>query len=676
MSSPFVPIQTAPIHWHAKVRSAGAFDEAYFSADNGIARAMHVFIHGNRLIERWQALPNHSETRFVIGATGFGTSLNFLLAWSIWDKHAPATARLHYIACDKHPLCQEDLQQAMTLWPSLSYYAEALLEDYPVLTPGMHRLAWADDRVTLDLMLGDVLSCYQDRLMCGEVTLEKTLQQSPVNAWFLDDCSPKYDAELWSAPLYATLFQLSAERSTLSAFSVSKQVSQALTQAGFNLQKQHGLDRKPERLIGTKNIVSELDPSSSRRLIKRKTPWHVSSQSKIGKSKHAIVIGAGLSGCFMAHALAKRGWQVSLLDERESVGQGASANQRAILFPNLSAFRAPLTELMLSAFLYAARFYRRYAMPRSLGDFCGILQLHGNTKTENTQDALIQWLRSYPELGQFVNAAQASILTGVTVHSGGIYIPMAGFIDSPRFCEHLIQTPGIRFFPHTRIETIHRQDERGWYAGCHTANVLILANGYLAHQFKQTAHLSIKPIRGQMTGITASMHSEALKIPLCGMGHIMPVYEGTHAIGATFDLGNATNTSLSADDEINLTKINALPAELHASTEIVSHWAAVRGAAFDHLPIVGPVADANRFLQIYAPLSRNANRFIGVADAYHPGLYIATGFGARGVTTVPLCTEYLAGLIQREPALLPQRLVQAISPARFLHRDILSSSSK
>ena len=671
MSTPFEPINTADIAWVEGLPYANRYEDIYFSAENGLHEAMHVFIEGNQLIERWKRLTPEDHERFVIGETGFGTGLNFLLAWSVWDRVAPKSTRLHFISCEKHPLTSKDLKQSLALWPELAKYAQALLASYPLLTPGYHRLEWDEGRVTLDLMLGDALTCYQERLLCGDERLEADLRRDWVDAWFLDGFSPSKNPDMWSEALFATLFQLSKIGTTLSTFSAAGMVKSGLKQAGFEVNKRPGHGQKRDMLIAVKQVIDP-KPESFVRTIKRKTPWHVPLPKRI-KNKQAIVIGAGLAGCCMAYALARRGWQVRVLDNQSAAGLGASGNQRAILFPNLSAYRAPLTALMLSGFLYASRFYQTCIQQWPIGNFSGILQLIREKKSDHSQADLAKWLSAYPELGRFVDPEQASELTGVAVHSAGLFIPMAGWIDSPALCMHVLQMPGIQFFPNTVVQSLDVDPAGEWHVEGHSAEVVIVANGYQANQLALTKYLAIKPIRGQMTGVHTSSTSRGLNIPLCGEGHILPMKDNQHAIGATFGLGSSDHRCLPHEDEINFAKINSLPAHLGLSKTILSHWSGVRGAAQDHLPLVGPVAKAALFTENYRSLKSNPNRWIPSAGQYYPGLYIAAGFGARGLTTIPLCTDYLAGFINHEPSHLPQDLVQAISPARFLLRGLFRS---
>lgn len=640
MSTLFNPINTANIN-------------VYFPDDNSLQKAIHVFIEGNRLTGRWQDLSN-DDARFIIGETGFGTGLNFLLVWAHWERFAPLNARLHFISCEQCPLSLIDLQQCLAIWPELSPYADRLLAAYPVLTPGFHQLEFEDGRVTLQLMLGDPLTCYQERLLCGDANLEPALRRDFIDAWFMNDLSLEKKSEKWRNELCVTMAQLSKQGTTFSMCSAFEAFQQGLCSAGFIVSKQTGYEQNQEILIAQWHQL----PS---RVIKRKTPWHVSSRL-CADNKQAIVVGAGLAGCCVAYSLARRGWRVSVLDRQSTVGQGASGNHRAILFPMVSAYRAPLTELMLMGFLYASRFYQQCIKQWSIGDFSGILQLTGAEKKPQAQADLAKWLIAYPELGCLVDPQLASAVSGVDCYSSGILIPNTGWINSPALCARLIEQSGIQFIPHINVQSLDYESGQ-WHIAGHAAAVVVLANGHHANQFSQTEHLSLQAIRGQMTEIHASEQSRRLKLPLCGDGHILPHHNGTHAIGATYGPVVSNKT----DNEINISSINNLPAHLDISSQVSNHWEGVRATTLDHLPLIGPVADSLLFSERFESSKRDANLWVASGGDYHNGLYIAAGFGSRGVTTIPLSAEYLAGLINQDPSCIPQHLVQSISPARYLY---------
>jgi len=137
------------------VSYAGAAAKTYFSSDSGLDETRHVFIEQNRLRERFAAL--RAGERFVIGETGFGTGLNFLCAWQLFEQHAVAGARLHFVSVEKYPLSPADLQRALALWPDLKLLSDQLLKHYVAIHQGFQRIVLDDGRVTLTLLIGDAL---------------------------------------------------------------------------------------------------------------------------------------------------------------------------------------------------------------------------------------------------------------------------------------------------------------------------------------------------------------------------------------------------------------------------------------------------------------------------------------------------------------------------------------
>lgn len=663
MSNYFVPIKTAEICWRGNLPFSLQYDDIYFSVQSGIEQSLFVFISGNQLIERWNKLPSDTSSHFNIGETGFGSGLNFLLTWSLWDKHAPDSATLHFISCEKHPLTKNDLEKCLSLWPELTPYSQQLIDNYPVLTPGYHQLSFANGRVQLTLMLGDALESYEQLLTCGDSSMEALLRSSSIDAWYLDGFSPSKNESMWSHPLIRVISMLSKCGTTLATYTAAAPVKLNLSNNGFKVEKRKGFGLKRHML------TAYLESEVNQRIRRPSTPWHVNSKQNM-KEKKAIIVGAGLAGCFTAFSLAKRGWNVILMDEMDQVGLGASGNKRAVLFPKLSAYRSPFTQFMLSAFLYAQHFYKQYLQCHNIGEFNGALLLAYNEKESRAQHSLQQWLLCYPELGQLVDAQEASLLAGVTLNQSGLYIPSSGWLDSPALCQRLVETEGISLQTKVQINQIHYEDHQ-WTINEHDAPVLILANGYKINQFIETQHLPIKPIRGQMSVIASSDESRLLKIPLCADGHVLPDVNGGHYFGATYELGADDQWPTEMDNHLNQLKLKELSTEVKWSELIVDHWAGVRAATPDYLPLVGPLPIANEFQALFAGLESNANRWIPKVGPYYPGLYVCSGFGSRGLTTVPLSAEWLASSLNDEISCLPRHLIQALSPARFLRRDII-----
>ena len=104
----------AQLDWDDQGRPySRVFDDVYFSDKSGLEETRYVFLEQNNLRERFTALPDGG--RLVIGETGFGTGLNFLCAWQLFEQHAVAGARLHFVSVEKYPLSLPDLQRALAL---------------------------------------------------------------------------------------------------------------------------------------------------------------------------------------------------------------------------------------------------------------------------------------------------------------------------------------------------------------------------------------------------------------------------------------------------------------------------------------------------------------------------------------------------------------------------------
>ena len=185
--------QPAELDWDANGQpQSRQYGDVYFSRVSGMAETEHVFLRPNGLAERFAAL--QAGERLVIGETGFGTGLNFLCAWALFERSAPAGAQLHFVSVEKHPLSRADLTRALALWPDLQTYAEQLLEQYVAVNPGFQQLRFG--RVVLTLLVGDALDCLS--------TLD-----AQVDAWFLDGFAPAKNPEMWQPELFEQLARLS-----------------------------------------------------------------------------------------------------------------------------------------------------------------------------------------------------------------------------------------------------------------------------------------------------------------------------------------------------------------------------------------------------------------------------------------------------------------------------------
>ena len=95
-----------------------------------------------------------------------------------------------------------------------------------------------------------------------------------------------------------------------------------------------------------------------------------------------------------------------------------------------------------------------------------------------------------------------------------------------------------------------------------------------------------------------------------------------------------------------------------------------RCASPDYLPVVGPAPAFDDFVRDFGALRKNARQPISRRGPYFPGLYINAAHGSRGLTSTPIAAELLASMICDEPLPFSRALCRALSPARFIIRDL------
>lgn len=224
---------TADIQWRDGQPYSTAFEDVYFSSDNGLQETEYVFISGNRLVPRWQSL---KLPVFRIIETGFGTGLNFLCSAEQWLIHAPADAVLEFISVEKYPLQHKDMQQALQQWPPLNKYSSVLLQHYDqLLAEGCCRLF--NERIQVKLCVGDALQ-------------KLTELNTVADAWFLDGFAPSKNPEMWQDCLFTQMARLSKSGTSFATFTSAGAVRRGLTAAGFQVIKQPGFGKKREMLTG------------------------------------------------------------------------------------------------------------------------------------------------------------------------------------------------------------------------------------------------------------------------------------------------------------------------------------------------------------------------------------------------------------------------------------------
>jgi tRNA 5-methylaminomethyl-2-thiouridine biosynthesis bifunctional protein len=595
-------------------RDGAAFNETYgdtyWSLDGGLDETRHVFLSGNDLPAHWQA-----RERFTILETGFGTGLNFLCAWRSFRETAPAGARLHFLSVDKHPCRREDLERLYARWPELAPLGAALLERYPPLIQGFHRLHLDGGRITLTLLWGEAAE------MLAQL-------EARIDAFFLDGFAPSRNPGMWSEALFAQLERLAAPGATFATYSAAGKVSRGMTAAGFTVEKKAGFGRKREMLCGR---------------------FAGTMQVETGRDRRAMVIGGGIAGCLVAERLAARGWAIDLIERRDGLARETSGNPAGVLQPVPSADGNRLSRLTLAGFHYALHCLQDFsADPQLIWQQCGVLRLARDAKQIDRQRRIAESGLLPPEVLRWVEVEEASELAGWRVPAPGWWFTQGGWVHPPSLCDAALRAAGDAVRLHTQREVAELlRTDSGWQAVdtagkiIAEAPVAILANGHLARRFAVSATLPLRPVRGQITCIPAEPN-RTIKAVVSREGYVTPATSfGVHVVGATYEEGSTDELAREEDHRANLERLKHLLPDFAATVDAsrLGGRAGIRTVGPDRLPLVGAIP--------------------GSED-----LFGLLGLGSRGLVYAPLCAELLACEIEGEPLPLERDLAAALDPGR------------
>lgn len=603
------------------------YGDVYHTVAGALAQAEHVFLHGNGLPQRWQ-----KRESFVIVETGFGLGHNFLATWAAWRADPSRSTRLHFVSVEKHPFSVSDLAAAHAASHAPEDLSAALQASWPAALPGFHRLEFDAGRVVLTLLLGE-----------GHELLGQTVARA--DAIYLDGFSPARNPELWSLPVFRALAALSDTDTSLATWSVSSSVREGLATAGFAVQKAQGFSGKREMLCGHyRGVRSRAHPLTDRRV---------------------IVIGAGLAGTAIAERLAARGMQVEILEAQDDAAQGASGNLAGAFRPMPSKDDNRLSRITRAGFMYGLRHLAALATDRHevLWEACGVLHLARSQDQEVKQRQVVEALQWPEEFLRWVDAAHATHQAGHTASFGGWWFPQGGWIQPASLCNANLARAGEQVHLRTGATVAHiYREEKLWQALDPAGEIiasapqLVLANAHDARRLANADWLPLRAARGQVSHLPMAQLAP-LGVVVCGQGYITPGIGGHAALGASFVVDDF-DLSLREDEHAeNLLKLERmLPGFGNpGAAENLGGRVSLRPVTLDRLPVVGQL-----------PALTKGEGYNLDTLPRQSGLWVLTGFGARGLVWSSLCGELLAAQMCNEPLPLERDLVASMDPARFI----------
>ncbi|WAC72276.1 FAD-dependent 5-carboxymethylaminomethyl-2-thiouridine(34) oxidoreductase MnmC [Roseateles sp. SL47] len=625
------------------------YGDYYHTPSGAIGQANHVFLGGNGLPGRWSG-----RTRFVVLETGFGLGHNFLATWAAWRADPAHCDHLIFISIDKHPLRREDLARAHAQSPEPEL-AQALLAEWPVLSPNLHTLDFEGGRVRLLLALGDVLAW-----------LPALVAQ--VDAFYLDGFAPSKNPQMWEPEVFKQLNRLSAPGATAATWCLARRLHEGLAAVGFRVERVPGFARRRE--MTSAFFEPRFRPSPA--------PGRIAAAAG---AREVLVVGAGLAGAACARALRRRGLSCTVLEAGSAPAGQASGNPGGLFHGTLHGDDGPHARFNRTAALATERELRRLA-PSLPWLQWGLLRVE---RDELTDARLAPMQRLLAATGlptdyvQALTADEASRHAGLPLAQPAWFFPGGGAVSPAALIAAWLAEAGVAPRTDAAVACLRRIDAGPaprWQACDAQGRVLAEADAVVLAAGTANDRLSAPWLagpawpwlsqRGQLSVAAAGAASALPTRPVAGVGYALALPDGRLCFGASADAGDAEPALRMADQVQNLQRLGQLLPRLRLADHTPSDAAdggllplqgrvGWRSLVPDRLPIVGVLPSA-------VPTQRAEQaRFW----PRHPGLLICGGLASRGITWATLCGDLLAAQITGEPLPLESDLVDILDPARF-----------
>jgi len=601
--------------------AARDFDDIYFSVDGGLEESGAVFHDGCDLPERWARLRSeagaepgkgHAAPIHVIAELGFGTGLNFLATWQLWDgflAQAPDAGprrmpHLHFISIEKFPFSKNELIRAYPDRPELAERCQHLLSLWPGRVKGFHRLP-ISDTLSLTLIHDDVGPAL-DGL------------DARVDSWFLDGFSPAKNPDMWSPDIMARIAALSTPGTRLATFTVAGAVRQALSAAGFHVSKKPGFGRKRHRLEAVYTPVSARPerPERPERSERPSRPFPITPAQM-----RPIIIGGGIAGAALMRSFDRAGIDAVLIEAEPDLNTAASGNPAALVRPRFDLQDQPQSRFFLASYLYARNAY----LETSLEAGSGVVLQRGITHLAKTPEAQ----------ARFAALVENAALPPEHMRlndGGGLDMAQALVID-PKAAVQAWTQGGERIA--ARVMKIAKTGN-AWRCLNEVGETIAEGSHIIVcagADIKAITGVDMPPLRFSQGQLTWAKPDARVKRTLTYGGYAVPLDDHI-LVGATHKrLGGPDRLILDPDDDAeNLNKLHeALDIRLEKSERASRR--SVRVTTPDTLPVM---------------------------DQLQAGLWVLTGLGSRGFVFAPLLAEALVSQWVGAPSPLDTAMISRL----------------
>jgi tRNA 5-methylaminomethyl-2-thiouridine biosynthesis bifunctional protein len=369
----------------------------------------------------------------------------------------------------------------------------------------------------------------------------------------------------------------------------------------------------------------------------------------------------------VAHSLASRGWAVTVLDQAEGVGAGASGLPAGLAAPHVSPDDNVLSRITRAG--VQATLQRAETLLQNGTDWAltGVLEhnLAGKRRLPNGNNGPDAPPDSAHACSTQASAPQIAA-AGLPPGTPALWHGQAGWIRPRQLVAAQLQTPGVQVLWARKAQAIERRgalwavtDAQGQLLG--QAPLLVVASAFDSLALLQPLPgfaVPLNPLRGQISFGHLNDLNDAQRqllppFPVNGHGSFIsgvPTPDGQPGwfVGSTFERNCEQAPVREEDHAANQLRLATLLPELGAAMqqqfgpEQVHGWAGLRCTLPNRLPAVGPI-DSERL----------------------PGLWLSAGMGARGISLAVLCGELTAAWLENEALPLAPSLAKHLAAERY-----------
>lgn len=552
------------------------------------------------------------QSAYTVIDTDFDDGRFFLHLWDAWRRDPNRSRALHVVGLlprlpDSQVLRERLLQVCpLGMTPCIHQLADA----WPLNLLGIHRLEFEGLRVTLTLAVGDASILLQRLSVRADALVLSSATRS----------APHGDVEAMLAKAKGLL--VPHGKLVMPWLKVDQQATSLWAQGEVH----DGVWSYMDRAISTTTAACQQHPCS------------------------AVIVGGGFAGAGVAHAMALRGWSVTVLEATERTQGPHRGHLAAAVTPMLTRDDDVRARLSRAGTLRAH--HRWGHLSAEAFDPCGALQLSRTSGRIVDLESVVAELQLPEAWARFVDANQASEIAGLKLDRGGIHFPMAARVQPEPLINQLLATAGIT----RQVARAHRLLRRGevWdvlnaagqvlaqspivvLAAAHATQDILSASGLLSDDARLRAMHSLG---GEVTYFPDHLMAGGPRCIVSGDGYVLPSVDAHCVTGSSY-LHGVDRVVVSSDGaKSNLLRAEGLLGmrlvEAGSGTCALTGWAGWRAVLPGRLPAIGAVDEQE-------------------------SLWVVAGLASRGLTWSSLGGDLIAATLNGEPLPLETDIIDKIS---------------